>query len=76
MKGRDALELSVEELVAAGADSIEAHCGYCGKTWPALIDIMPDRTTLRKIRALLTCPTCGHADIDVEPIWPAAPSAH
>jgi len=76
MKDRDPLGRSVAELVAAGADTVEAHCGYCGNTWPALIDILPDKTTLRKVRALLVCPTCGHADVDVEPIWPDAPSAH
>ena len=76
MKERDALDLSVEERVDAGVDSVEAHCGYCGRTWPALISVMPDKTTLGKIRTLLACPACGHANVDVAPIWPTEPSKH
>ncbi len=76
MSDHDFLELSVEELVERGVDGIKASCNYCGKPWPALIEIMPARTTLRKIRALMVCPTCGSADIDVEPNWPDAPAAH
>lgn len=76
MTHHDPLELSVEEFVESGVDSVKASCNCCGKSWPALIDVMPARTTLRKIRALMVCPTCGSADVDVEPNWPDAPTAH
>jgi len=76
MTRHDPLELSVEELVERGVDSVKAGCNYCGKSWPALIDFMPARTTLRKIRALMVCPTCGSADVDVEPNWPERRATH
>ncbi len=72
----DTLALTVKELVAHGVETVEAHCNFCGKSWPAPIGVMPDATTLWKVRALLACPTCDQADIDVEPNWPDAPSAH
>ena len=76
MKSNDPLEISVKELVSQGVDDVAAHCNFCGKSWPAPIGVMPDQTTLRKIRALMVCPTCNRADIDVEPNWPEAPSSH
>ncbi|MDE2361124.1 MAG: hypothetical protein KGM42_00490 [Hyphomicrobiales bacterium] len=76
MTNDDPMALSVEELVERGVDSVKAGCNYCGKSWSALIDVIPARTTLRKIRALMVCPTCGSADVDVEPNWPDAPTAH
>lgn len=76
MTSDNSLERTVVDLVAEGVDSVEATCNFCGKSWPALISIMPDSTTLRKIRALLLCPTCSSADIDIEPERPAAPTSH
>ncbi len=76
MKIDDVLEMTVKGLAAHGVESVAAHCNYCGKTWPAPIGVMPDATTLRKIRALLTCPTCDRTDIDIEPNWPDALSSH
>lgn len=76
MKSDDPLDLTVQELVAHGVDGVEASCNYCGRSWLALINIMPDQTTLRKVRALLACPTCGSADVDIEPQWPNTAAAH
>lgn len=76
MKIDDALELTVKNLAAHGVESIAAHCNYCGKNWSAPISVMPDATTLRKIRALLVCPTCDRTDLDIEPNWPDAASSH
>lgn len=76
MTSDDPLRLTVAELGADGVDTIAAHCNFCGKSWPALISIMPEKTSLLKIRALLRCPTCSGSDIDVEPEWPAAPPSH
>jgi len=71
-----ALDLTVKDLTAHGVATVKAHCNFCGKSWRAPIGVMPDATTLRKIRALLACPTCERVDIDIEPDWPAAPSTH
>lgn len=76
MPDHDHMELSVDELVDRDVSSVNGSCNYCGKSWAAQIEVMPSRTTLRKIRALMICPTCGSADIDVEPNWPDAPAAH
>lgn len=69
----DPLTLTVRDLTAAGADSVEATCLYCGTTWSALIGIMPEQTTLQKLRELLTCPTCGKSEIDIKPEWLGRP---
>lgn len=75
-KSDDALELTVKDLSAHGVETVEAHCNFCGKSWSAPIGVMPDATTLRKVRALLACPSCDRVDIDIEPNWPDAPVAH
>lgn len=70
------LELTVADLATKGIDNVDVRCNSCGRTWPALISILPDQTTLRKVSALLSCPTCGSSDIDLETDWPAAPTSH
>lgn len=70
------IDLTVSQMVARGVDHVKATCGYCGRSWDAPISVMPDGTSLRKIRALLVCPTCTKSDIEVEPNWPTPIATH
>lgn len=67
---RDAQILTVADVLAHGADAVQATCRYCGHIWSAPIGFLPERIMLEKVCALLLCPTCDRTQVDVEPEWP------
>ncbi len=73
MRNIDPNALTVEDLLALGADAMEAACGGCGKTWRAPISFLPAGTTARTLAALMICPSCGGRDIDAHPAWSDQP---
>jgi hypothetical protein len=63
-------DLTVSDLLAYKVDSLSCLCRRCGHTWPALIEMLPDATTLTTVRTLMQCPSCTSGTIEVEPDWP------
>ena len=73
LKRETIARLKISELLALRVDSVKAHCHACGHSWVAIIDVLPDETTFEQIRSLMLCADCGGAEIDIDPIWQAAP---
>lgn len=62
--------LTVGALLALGGDSVGVSCWNCGRTWRAPIVMMPETTSLKKLRSLMRCPTCTSQKVEVWPEWP------
>ena len=67
MSGSDVEKPTVADLATRGIDDVTAMCPRCGLRWRSLISFLPPMTTLRKIGELMSCPTCGGREIEVEP---------
>ena len=59
-------EVTVAELTAHGVETVEASCLRCGQGWWPPITFLPATTTIRKIAALMVCPTCAGRDVEIQ----------
>ena len=62
--------ITVEDMLAHGADAVSASCWRCGKLWRSPIMMLPPETTLARIRELMMRRDCGSETIHVGPAWP------
>ena len=69
--------ITVEDMLAEGADAVSASCWRCKRIWRAPIMMLPPETTLAKVQALMRCHDCGNERVHVEPAWPEGePTRH
>ena len=68
--------LTVADMAASGIDEVNAMCLRCGSSWRSPISFLPSATSLEKIAELMSCPTCGGREIDVEPAVPVSSLIH
>lgn len=60
-------KLTVAELLARGIDEVRAMCPRCGRRWRSPLSFLPPTTALLTVAKLMSCPTCGGHEIEVEP---------
>lgn len=67
MSRPEATEMTVGDLVKRGVEDVEAFCVDCGELWRTPISFLRPATGLRKMAALMLCPSCRGREIEVSP---------
>jgi hypothetical protein len=70
---RDPFAITISDILAQGANSLDATCRSCGHEWLASAEILPPVATLTLLQNVMQCPACGEDGIDLEPRRPEPP---